>query len=281
MTSDPSTTPSDTATTHAARDHARAQAAAADERFSRAVPLAERLLWKETVEAGNYAVRVLPRGARLHLTDVEGDTSVQLLVFNHHQRTERLNVPDTVKVQWQAYLGAGQLLLSDMGRVLMSFESDGAAGHDTFNAMSNRAWNEAKYGSGSVHGPTPNARDRFAVALAKAGLGRRDIGPSVNLFKSVFVEPDGSFTWRGDQSLVGAEVVLRADMDVLVVLTVTPHVLDPRPDYTVSPLEIVAVSGDPAGVDDPIRTGSPEAERAFQNTDDWYLTRLDLTGAPT
>jgi urea carboxylase-associated protein 2 len=272
---------SSTATTHAAREHARAQAAAAEERYFRSTPIAEvGVLWRETVEAGNYAVRVLPRGSRLHLTDTDGDTSVQLLVFNHHQRAERLNVPDTVKVQWQAYLGSGQLLLSDMGRVLMSFESDTSAGHDTFNAMSNRAWNDAKYGDGSVHGAAPNARDRFAVALAKAGLGRRDIGPSVNLFKSVFVEPDGSFTWRGDTSTAGSEVVLRADMDVLVALTVTPHVLDPRPDYVVTPLDITARAGEPAGFDDPIRVSTPEARRAFENSEDWFLTRHDTTTTP-
>ncbi len=269
----------DTATTHGARDHARAQAAAAAERFSRSVPPGEPgVLWRETVEAGNYATRVLPRGARLTLRDPEGDTSVQLLVFNHHQRAERLNVPDTVKVQWQAYLGAGRLLLSDMGRVLMSFEADSSAGHDTFNAMSNRSWNDAKYGDGAVHGFAPNARDRFAVALAKEGLGRRDIGPSVNLFKPVFVEADGSFTWRGSTPQPGSEVVLRADMDVLVALTVTPHVLDPRTEYTVSPLEITAVTGVPAGADDPIRTATPEAQRAFENTDDWLLTRRGHAG---
>ena len=74
------------------------------------------------------------------------------------------------------------------------------------------------------------------MALAKHGLGRRDIGPTVNLFKPVFVEPDGSFTWRGASTRPGADVELRAEMAVLVALTVTPHVLDPRPEYTVSPL---------------------------------------------
>jgi len=261
-----------TSTTRGARDHARAQAAAADERFSRRVPAGgPDVLWHETVEGGNYAVRRLPRGARLNLRDPDGDTSVQLLVFNAEAPAERLNVADTVKVQWQAYLGAGQLLLSDMGRVLMSFESDTSAGHDTFCAMSNRAWNDAKYGDGAAHGDAPNARDRFAVALAKAGLDRRDIGPSVNLFKSVVVEPDGSFSWRGDGAPAGAEVVLRADMDVLVALTVTPHVLDPRTDYIVTPLEIEAVRGEPASNDDAIRTATPESIRAFENTDDWLL----------
>ena len=178
---------------------------------------------------------------------------------------------DTVKVQWQAYLGEGRLLLSDMGRVLMSFEADSSAGHDTFNAMSNRAWNDAKYGGGAVHSMAPNARDRFAVALAKEGLGRRDIGPSRQPVQGCSSSRTDRSRWRGASTQPGAEVVLRAEMDVLVALTVTPHVLDPRPEYTVSPLEITAVAGVAAGADDPIRTATPEAQRAFENTDDWLL----------
>ena len=37
---------------------------------------------------------------------------------------ERLNVADTVKVPWQAYLGAGHPLLSDQGRVLATVVAD-------------------------------------------------------------------------------------------------------------------------------------------------------------
>lgn len=272
-----------TGTTTAARDHARAQAGTSA-RFSRTVPpslaaelpdgvAAEDVIWDEVVEPGNYTVGLLPRGARLRLCDLDGDACVQFLAFNAGATAERLNVADTVKVQWQAYLGAGQLLLSDMGRVLMSILSDSAAGHDTFNGISNRAWNEQRFGSGAVHGPCPNSRDRFAVALTKAGLGRRDIAPAVNLFKSVVVESDGSFTWHGQESPVGAEMVLRADMDVLVAMTLTPHVLDPRDEWAVGPLGVTAWTGPPAHVDDPVRNATPEGRRAFENTEAWIASR--------
>ena len=65
-----------------------------------------------------------PRDAVLRIADVDGDACVQLLVFNADAPAERLNVADTVKVQWQAYLGPGALLLSDMGRVLMTIVGD-------------------------------------------------------------------------------------------------------------------------------------------------------------
>ncbi|HEX6507525.1 MAG TPA: DUF1989 domain-containing protein, partial [Chloroflexota bacterium] len=87
---------------------------------------ADAMLWEETLGAGGYASRELGRGARLRLVDLQGDACVSMLVFNADHPIERLNVADTLKVQWTANLQAGRLLLSDMGRVLMSIVEDGA-----------------------------------------------------------------------------------------------------------------------------------------------------------
>lgn len=268
---------SQTSTTESARAHARAQAGAQAE-FQRTLPIgtvkhppdgvaASQMLWEETVGTGNYAIHRLPKGARLQLTDRDGDSCAQLLVFNAVEPAERLNVADTVKIQWQAYFGEGQLLLSDMGRVLMSAVSDTSAGHDLFNAMSNLACNDQKYGKGAVHGDSPNARDLFAVALTKYGLERRDICPCINLFKKVRVKPDGAFEWHGDESPVGGQLTLRCETDVLIALTVTPHALDPRSSYTVTPTVIQAWQGEPTALDDPLRVATPEGQRAFENTE--------------
>ena len=68
------------------------------------------------------------------------------MIFNAEMPTERLNFADTVKVQWNAYLGAGKLLLSDMGRVLMSIVEDTAGTHDCFSGTSNAATNQVALG---------------------------------------------------------------------------------------------------------------------------------------
>jgi uncharacterized protein YcgI (DUF1989 family) len=54
------------------------------------------------------------------------------------------------------------------------------------------------------------------------------------------------------------------------VIANTPHVLDPRPTYICTPLRVTAYRGPIAPEDDPIRNSSPEALRAFLNTEDWY-----------
>lgn len=153
---------------------------------------AEDLLWEETIAPGGYATRRLARGTRLRLIDTKGDACAGLQLFNAEMPTERLNVADTVKVQWNGYLGAGKLLLSDMGRVLMSIVEDDAATHDAFCGTSNASTNASKYGEGANYSPYPNGRERFLLGAAKHGLGRRDVHPCINLFKGAIISEDGS-----------------------------------------------------------------------------------------
>lgn len=263
----------------AARDHARAMAGTVVEAMPLLPPVAddlaaevlpEDLLWEETIAAGGYASRKLARGSRLRLIDLRGDACASLLLFNAEMPTERLNVADTVKVQWNAYLGAGKLLLSDMGRVLMSILEDGAGTHDAFCGASNAATNLAKYGEGRNSGAFPNGRDRLLLGSAKHGLQRRDVHPCINLFKGTRIEADGTITPLVGPYEAGRTITLRAEMDVIVVIANCPHVLDPRADWSVTPLRVSAWRGPVTPADDPIRTATPEGLRAFLNVEDYF-----------
>jgi urea carboxylase-associated protein 2 len=265
-----------TATTGGARDHARSMAGTEAEAMPTVPPSAARdlpagvdaaaVLHDEVVAGGGYTSLALPRGARLRLTDLRGDACAGLLLHRRDRPAERLNVADTVKVQWQAYLGTGSLLLSDMGRVLAAVVADTSGHHDTFCGTSTRAANERRYGDGAPDGPFPNGRDHFGVALLKHGLERRDVAPNVNLFKGVRVQPDGRLAFQGG-AVRGAHVEIRAELPLLVSLVNVPHPLDPRPAYEATPLRVTAWRGEPAATDDPWRTASPEATRAYLNTE--------------
>jgi hypothetical protein len=227
------------------------------------------LTWDETLGAGEYCSRMLKRGSRLCLVNETGDACVSFLAYNAHHPTERLNIADTVKVQWSAYLGEGKLLLSDMGRAMMSITTDTCQAHDTFCGPSNAVTNAKKYGDGQNYSPHPNARDRLVIALTKHGLGKKDIAPCVNFFKSVKIDPGGN-TVFSNASKRGDLLELRAEMDVLVVVANCPHVLDPRKEYTAGDVRVIAWKGPIATPDDKIRNASPENQRAFENTEDLY-----------
>lgn len=266
----------DTSTTHGARDHARAQAGASV-KSQPIVPAsatidpppgvsADRMLVEETLGAGAYCAHRLPYGARMRLTDLEGDGCAALMVHAAHNTAERLNVADTVKVQWQAYLGQGMALLSGMGRVLASIVEDTSGRHDALCGVATAADNAARYGEGGPWGATPAARDRLLLGLAKFGLSRRDLPPAISLFKGVRVAAGGELEFAGDPS-PGCSVTLRAEMDLLVTLANCPHRLDPRDRYVATPIRVSAWSDVGTPQDDPVRTSTPELTRAFENAE--------------
>lgn len=258
-----------TADPKGAQAHARAMAGTVVEAMP-IVPPSTGLIWEETIAAGGYASKQLARGARIKLQDLAGDACVSLLVFNAERPVERLNVADTVKVQWNAYLGAGKLLLSDMGRVMLSILSDSAGTHDAFCGASNAASNARKYGDGDNWGPHPNARDRFLIAAGKYGLTAKDVHPCINLFKGVSIASDGMTVANIGPFAPDRSVTLRAEMDVILVLANCPHVLDPRPGYSVTPVRATAWRDEITPEDDEIRNATPEGLRAFLNVEDYY-----------
>lgn len=263
----------------AARDHARSMAGTVVDAMPVLPPVASDLpegvgasdlVWEETIAAGGYATRLLARGTRLRLIDTRGDACASMLLFNAEMPTERLNVADTVKVQWNAYLGAGKLLLSDMGRVMVSILEDDAGTHDAFCGTSNPATNAAKYGEGSNSGAHPSGRDRFLLGAGKHGLARRDVHPCINLFKGATIAIDGAIVPQIGPFAPGRSITLRAEMEVIVVIANCPHVLDPREAYTVTPLRATAWRGPVTTEDDPVRTSTPEGLRAFLNVEDYF-----------
>jgi urea carboxylase-associated protein 2 len=263
-----------TATVLAARDDARAQGGTTSD-WMPYLPAATSphapadvdptlLTWAETVAPGGYTSKVVTRGTRLRLSDVTGDACAHVLLFSALAPWERLNVADTQKIPWQAYLGDGHPLLSGDGRVLATVVGDTSGHHDAFCGTTSDAWNVHRYGDAAPEGPSPSGRALFTLAAAKQGLEPRDLPPSVSFFQGVRVEADGGFRWLG--SAGPAEVELLAELPLVVLVANTAHPLDPRPEFTVGPLRIHAWRSAPTSPADPRLTRTPELHRAYLNT---------------
>jgi uncharacterized protein len=275
-----------TATTAGAKAHARAQHGHTGE-YMRHVPAptspttpvdvaAERLVWSETLAPGGYTNAVLARGTRVRLADTDGDACAHLLLLRADAPHERLNVADTVKVPWQAYLGIGHPLLSGFGRVLATVVADTSGAHDALTGTTTRTGNEAKYGAAAPESASPAGRELFLLGALKHGLGHRDLPPSVSFFKGVRVSPDGSLTWQGSAG-PGTAVDLLLHVDAIVLIANTAHPLDPRQDFTCSPLRVHAWSAT-ADLDalvggDLVGPLGPEHRQAVANTDADLLAR--------
>lgn len=272
-----------TDTTTGARDHARAQVGATAEAMP-TLPAsawkgelppgisADALTWAETVAAGGYTSKLLSRGTTIRLTDLQGDACAHVLLFNTDQTWERLNVADTVKVPWQAYLAKGHPLLSDQARVLATIVKDTSGSHDAIAGTSSSFANAERYGDGSPESGTPAGRELFKLAAAKHGLEPRDLPPSVSFFKGVDVGDDGSLNFSAE-STAGSYIELRCELPVTILIANVPHPLDAREKYTCTTLEVLAWPGAPTADDDPLWSATPETERAFLNTADYADAR--------
>jgi urea carboxylase-associated protein 2 len=227
--------------------------------------------WTELLPGGGHWSGRIRRGRGLRLTALANGANVSALFFNAEQPLERYNMPDTLKTQHTAYLTAGHVLHSDMGRVLCSITNDTAGWHDTWCGVSDAASFAARYGTrrfqehrNAMH---RNGRDGLLVEMAKHGLGAADLVANVNFFSKVVIESDGTLRFVAGHARAGATVDLRFELDTLVVLSAAPHPLDPRAHYAPGDVELAAFEAAPATANDPCRTSCAQNERAFMNTE--------------
>ncbi|WP_168700060.1 urea amidolyase associated protein UAAP1 [Gordonia paraffinivorans] len=273
------TTIAGTGTTAGAREHARAQAGQITDSMP-VVPASNwpnppadvdpaALTWAETVPGGRYTSKVLARGTRLRLHDVDGAACAHVLLWRADAPWERLNVADTVKVPWQAYLGAGHPLLSDQGRVLATVVADDSGRHDALCGTTTLAGNTAKYGDGHVHSSSPAGREMFVLAAAKQGLTPTDVPPSVSFFHGVRVDEDGSLRSTGSAG-PGKSVDLILHLPCVVAIANTAHPVDPSPTFDTTSVEVLAwrATADLDALLAGVADTEPEYQRAVANSED-------------
>ena len=193
------------------------------------------LIWDETIAAGGYAARRLDRGARLRLIDLGRrlrlDAGVQRRAAGRAAERRRHAQGAVERLS-----GGRPAAAVRHGPGAGEPVEDTAGPHDAFCGASNQASNARKYGDGDNYGAHPNARDRFLLGVAKFGLGRKDIHPCSTVQGRAHRPTTARPRLEVGPFAPGRHVTLRAEMDVIVVLANCPHVLDPRPDYTVTPV---------------------------------------------
>lgn len=234
---------------------------------------ADRVVFEETLRGGQMWSRVVRRDQALRIIDVEGGATPGALFYNAAQPLERYNMPDTLKAQHVSRLTEGLVLYSDMGHVLMSIIRDTAGWHDTITGHMDARASAGLFGPGTYqelrNDYHRNTRDNFLIELGKHGLGARDLGPNVNFFLKVVVGESGDLRVI-EQHKPGQYVDLRAEMDVLVVLSNTPHPLSPLTRYPTHPVHLVLWQPSEAKSDDPCRTSCSENQRGFALTENYY-----------
>lgn len=232
-------------------------------------------LYEELVPGGGHTSFVLKRRQLLRISDIEGGANANLLLLNANEKSERLNLPDSLKCQHTAKLTAGHCLYSDMGRVLAAITADTCGWHDSFGGVLNATEVQEKYGSGNYqqlrNSFFRNGVDNLLVEMGKWNLGLADLLMCLNLFSKVTVDSDGCFHFQPGNSKAGDYIELYAPMDTLVVLTALQHPMDPNPVYSPKPVQLSWHKVESDGISLLCRTSRPENARGFHNTERLYI----------
>jgi len=218
------------------------------------------IIKRESIPPGWYVAFRLRRGDAMRIANPSGTPGAALFFWNGLDVSERYNAGDTVKLQWTTNLTTGRVLFSDMGRVMASITADSGAGHDSIIGPNT----PAQTGTGR------NGRDNLRLAAAKFGLTRQDVGPAISLFSSISTDDAGVFHYNGAPP-AGAMVTLRAEMDLFVALSNTPHPLSGAVQST-GEIELVTYHAPPPPADDLCRNFTEEAKRGFINNTDGFAS---------
>jgi hypothetical protein len=195
----------------------------------------ERIILDEIIPARMPWSGIVAKGQHLKIIDREGRQAVDFLCYNATETGERYHAPNTIKAAGTISLTKGHTLYSDVARPLLTIVEDTYGSHDTIGGACSAQSNLLLYGVNDC----PGCRENFLTALARHGMDRRDIVPNVNFFMRVPVERSGGAAIARGDSLPGSYVVLRAEMDVLAVISNCPQINNACNDYNPTSIQVV------------------------------------------
>jgi urea carboxylase-associated protein 1 len=195
------------------------------------------VLHDEVVAARAPWDHVVRRGQTLRIVDLEGNQAVDFLLYALADDAERYSAQDTVAAQGSIFLRTGAVLLSNEGRPMATVTATNVAYHDTIGGACSCESNTLRYGhhTKSQHACVEN----FLQANARHGRGKRDMVSNINWFMNVPVETDGTLGIVDGISSPGLYVDLRAEMDVVAVVSNCPQVNNPCNGFNPTPVRMI------------------------------------------
>jgi len=194
-------------------------------------------VYDRTIPAREPWSRILLAGQRLRIIDLAGQQAVDTLFYNADDFTERYDGQQTLLVQNAPYVATGTRLISNDGNVLATVINDSCGRHDTSAGACSCEANTVRFGEHTRY--MHACRENFLLELARYGMTKRDIVGNINFFMNVPILPNGDVTVDEGLSSPGSHVELRAEMDVLCVISNCPQVNNPCNGFEPTPIRVL------------------------------------------
>ncbi len=192
-----------------------------------------------TLLAGDGWMHEIKRGQTFRIVDLEGNQAVDSLFYNAQDMTDRYSAQDTIREQGSIYLTTGTHLISSERNVLLTIVADTCGRHDTLGGACAAESNQVRYALDKrwMH----SCRDTFLLTIGRWGRGvtKCDITHNINFFMNVPVTADGGLSFEDGVSEAGRYVELRAEMDVVALLSNCPQLNNPCNAYNPTPVRLL------------------------------------------
>jgi len=192
-----------------------------------------------TLLAGDGWMHEIMRGQTLRIVDLDGNQAVDTLFYNAHDLSDRYSAQDTIRAQGALYLTTGTRLMSSEGAVLATIVADTCGRHDTLGGACAAESNQVRYALDKrwMH----SCRDTFMLQIARWGRGvtKCDITHNINFFMNVPVTPEGKLSFADGVSAGGRYVEVRAEMDLVCLISNCPQLNNPCNAYNPTPVRLL------------------------------------------
>lgn len=193
---------------------------------------------RHLIPAGEPWVGEVKAGQTVRLLDLEGNQAVDTLFYSAANPRERYDPQRTLRRQASIYLSTGTVLYSNLGKPLLTIVADTCGRHDTLGGACAQESNTVRYALDKLH--MHACRDNFLCGCLHDGrLDKGDIGANINFFMNVPVTPEGGLSFEDGISAAGKYVELRAEMDVIVLISNCPQLNNPCNGYNPTPAEVL------------------------------------------
>lgn len=194
------------------------------------------------IAAGEPWMGVVRAGEYFRIVDLEGNQAVDTLFYNAARPAERYSAQDTIREQGALYLTTGTALLSNERSTMLTIVADTCGRHDTLGGACSAESNTVRYSLDKRH--MHSCRDNFLMGFSKfrdvhgGKLSKRDLTSNINFFMNVPVTPAGGLTFADGVSGPGRYVEMKAEMDVIVLISNCPQLNNPCNAYNPTPVEV-------------------------------------------
>jgi hypothetical protein len=188
----------------------------------------------EVIPAKGHWAREMSAGQLLKIVDLEGKQAIDFICYNLHNLEEKFWAAHTAKLAGTIYITTGHVLYSDLARPMMTIVEDTCGVNDVICGSCSAALDEVRYGPDKA---VPGCMDNFEAAIKPWGLRRTDIPMCFNIFLNYPVGEGGRVAMDQEApSKPGDYMVLRAEMDLLAVISNCPQENNPCTGWNPSPI---------------------------------------------